>query len=152
MSAFCSQSSSPLCSPLSRRGFGCGSPVIPGSSNTARRPAPFAFRMPCSAKQVESEWLAHFVRAARARMDAIAAVERREDQIRIVRVLHDLIEIDHRIEWRRRANPAIDLVADARLRGVPSRVVLDRRAIVARDDRDADDLQAARLDPPDNVL
>src|SRR3990170_6517037 len=112
-------------------------------------PSSSAFR---SFEEVEPNGFAQLVVAARTGMNAVPAVKRRINQIGVLRILHNLVEVNDRIKWRVRADPLIHFVADAGLRRVPSRVVLCRRAIVPGDYRDTDDLQTARLHALDNVL
>ena len=66
----------------------------------------------CLPEQVERHRSTHLVITARAGMDAVSAVERRVDQVGVPGILHHLVEVDHRIEWRLGADPLVDLVAD----------------------------------------
>ena len=76
----------------------------------------------------------------RPRMNAIPAVERRVDQIGVLRILHNLVEVNNGVEGRFRPDPLIHLVAHFGLGCIPSGVVLRGWTVVARNHRDADDL------------
>src|ERR1700722_718701 len=105
-----------------------------------------------SSEEIQTHRLPHFIVATRCRMDSVATIEWRIDQIWMFRILHDLVEVDHRIEGCLRADPCVDLVPDLRLRRAPSGITVNRRTIVSWDDRDADDSRTAPLHPPDDVL
>ena len=45
-----------------------------------------------------------------------------EDQVGVRRIAHDLVEVDHVVKRRFRADPLVDLVPDPRLLGVPTSV------------------------------
>jgi len=85
-------------------------------------------------------------------MDAVTTVERRKNQIDVLRILHDLVEIDEPVERGFGADPLIHLVPDLRLGRIPSRVVRFGRPVVSWNDRDADRLQATGLCSPREVL
>src|SRR3989442_12190337 len=99
-----------------------------------------------SEKQSEIDRLAHLEISNRRRMDAIAAVVSRTDEIRIRWAAHDLVKIDHAIKARLRANPFVDLMTYLRFRIVPTRIVRGRLAIMPRDDRDTDHLNPFGFD------
>src|SRR4030095_4177041 len=86
-----------------------------------------------SLEQVEPHRCTHLVVAARAGMDAVPAVERRRDQVAVLRILDDLVEVDNRVKRHLRAHPLIHIVAKAGLRRVPPCVVLRSRTVVPRD-------------------
>jgi len=73
---------------------------------------------------------AHGVVAGRARVDAVAAVERREDEVVVGRVADHRVEVDDGVERRLGPDPAVHLVADGGLGVVPAGVGARGRAVV----------------------
>src|SRR5580692_3933514 len=65
-----------------------------------------------SLEQAEIDRLAQQEIAERRRMYSVAAVIGHGDDVRIAAVAHQLVEVEHAVEARLRADPLIDLVSD----------------------------------------
>src|SRR6202011_2499727 len=89
-------------------------------------------------EQLQIDRLAHLKIAERRRMNAVAAIVSRAQEVGVRGAAHDAVEIDDGIEGAAFANPGVDLVAHFRLGVVPAGIAGDRRNAVARYDGDAD--------------
>src|SRR5438067_13697288 len=98
-------------------------------------------------EQAEIYGLAHLEIADRGRMDAVAAIVRRVDEIGVRGAADDLIEIEDAVESGFRADPLVDLIANLRFAVIPTRIVRSGKDIVTRNDSRADYLDAFRLEP-----
>src|SRR5438876_9266689 len=98
-------------------------------------------------EQQQINGLAHLQISDRGRMNAVSAIVRRVDKIRVRWAADDLVEVKDAVESRLRTDPIVDLIADLRLRIVPAGVVRNSSDAVPRNDRGANHINALRFEP-----